>query len=795
MMTVPQLPNEHGGLDGLSNHTGASRHRASTAAMRPRIAVPKRQKETAVAPERLGYWGHPASNTKTRDEIAKRFLSATERWKLLEKYELLYKYRPISSSQIRLLCLNPAQRYENDIFINLVPLEDRETGPELHQQQYEALSYHWGPGPADKPIYFYGLQHNTTFEMADVPSLLRTVPDYMKGQRLYVRPNLDKALRNLRDKTNVVVLWVDAICINQPDEKVEKPAQIAKMKHIYNKATNVCIWLGDGKGNSDRDKSKDFYAAMAFSRTILDLRRIEDFLHETYTKRWSDLLDLMRCSWFSRRWVIQELALAREATVHCGTEYVPWQDFADAIGLFALNYDKIRSLFQKSSDKNVYRNFTNFNELEPLGAKVLVDAITDTFRKNVDGTAFEPVFNLENLVSSLASFESSDPRDSIFALLNIASESIHPQSQDMDTIAPPSPNYERDLLEVYTDFLEWVVYSTSSLDMICRQWATPERSAPGGRKNPTRLVILPSWIQTIQKSTWGTQEQGLNGRINGDSLVGKAGRRRYNASHGKKPEVRFGARRRFAGGPTNRVNSAPAKLYSIESPTSSPIAANFPTSNTTLPPNMTASHRLCVKGIVVGSIKWTSSAIAGGVITRTCFDKGGWRSDGQPKSKVPDKLWRTMIANRDAHGNNAPSWYHRAALHAMALTDNNGNLATQKLLNEGGDRPQIVTEFLKRVQGVTWNRKFIEGIEGKLDNPEANEKEPLFGISSPESECGDLICILFGCSVPCILRHGRNEKHFEFIGEAYIYGRMDGEGISMLSASELQEKTVDFIIV
>ncbi|KAI1278980.1 heterokaryon incompatibility protein-domain-containing protein [Xylaria sp. FL0933] len=795
-MSVPKptkLPNGPEGVNGSSTQTGTSRHKTSST--RARVDVPRRQKEIAVGPSRLGYWDQSTIDKKTRDEIVKRFLGATERWKLLEKYDLLYKYSPIQATEVRLLYLNPALRYEDDVFVEIVPFDDEDTGPGESAQPYEALSYHWGPGPADKPIYIFGKWSNTKVEVADIFSLRRTVPDFAKGQRLYVRPNLDKALRNLRDKVRTIVLWVDAICINQPDEKVEKPAQIAKMKDIYNKADNVCIWLGDGKGESgEKDRSKDFYAAMEFSRTILDLGRFDELLNAAHTKSWSDLLDLMRATWFSRRWVIQELALAREATVHCGTECVPWQEFADAIGLFVLNFDKIRTLFGQSRDVDIFRNFENFNELEPLGAKVLVDAITNTFRKNVDGTVFEPVFNLETLVSSLASFESGDPRDSIFALLNIASESMLPSSEEMDIVTPPKPNYQRNLLEVYTDLLEWVVHSSGSLDMICRQWATPERATPGGRKNPTPLITLPSWIQTIQKSTWGTQEQGLNGRINGDSLVGRPGRRRYNASYGMRPQVRFGERRRVVG---LRANSAPAAPgLTIPVNNTSPMSPFFPTSNMDLPPNISPSHILRVKGIVLSRIKWASSPIARGVITRLCFQKGGWRFDGQPKHKVPDKLWRTMVADRDPDGNNTPPWYHRAALHAMVLTDNNGDLATQELRDKGdmvGRRqPQIVTEFLKRVQGVTWNRKFIQG---EPDNPSS---EPLFGISSPETEDGDSICILFGCSVPCILREyrvGTSGRRFKFIGEAYVYGRMDGEGISMLSAEELKRRTLDFIIV
>lgn len=234
-----------------------------------------------------------------------------------------------------------------DLQVQIVTHEDRNVGPRnpkqmkdyLNQnvesedeesQEYEALSYHWGLGGAYKPVYLYGEEHIYAPEVGvgEAASFHRLVPDYHKGRRFYVRSNLDQALRYLRHKSETVILWVDAICINQEDEKGEKPEQIAKMKDIYNKAERVCIWLGDGKGNDASeegvDRSKDFYAAMDFSREIIELRNLERLSQDANaTKSWSDLLDLMRCSWFSRRWVIQELALARKATVHCGEKTVP----------------------------------------------------------------------------------------------------------------------------------------------------------------------------------------------------------------------------------------------------------------------------------------------------------------------------------------------------------------------------------------------------------------------------------------------------------------------------------------
>lgn len=48
------------------------------------------------------------------------------------------------------------------------------------------------------------------------------------------------------------------------------------------------------------------------------------------------------------------------------------------------------------------------------------------------------------------------------------------------------------------------------------------------------------------------------------------------------------------------------------------------------------------------------------------------------------------------------------------------------------------------------------------------------GLAPSNSKPGDLICIIFGATGPFILRPSANEK-FELVGEAYVYGVMDGE--------------------
>lgn len=426
-----------------------------------------------------------------------------------------------------------------------------------------------------------------------------------------------------------------------------------------------------------------------------------------------------------------------------------------------------------------------------------MDAVTNTFRKGVDDRTFEPVFELEALVSSLTFFESSNPRDTIYALLNISRESLSTESHSDLTVGPPKPDYKKSILEVYTDFLEWVVFTTNSLDIICRQWAMPERDKSSGRMNSEPITPLPSWIQTINKSAWGYQEQGFNGRMNGDSIVGKAGRRRYNASRGIIPTVRFGNRLQHTLNEKKikRVSTAPPILGPKYGAGEKNTMGGRPDEIFGPKGKLSPSHRLEVRGIEIGSVNWMHGPVSRGVISRDCLEKAGLKRDTENLTKVPDKLWRTLVADRNAEGENPPPWYHRAALNCMALADNNGHIGCYELLeqeNTPNNRlPHIVSEYLRRVQAVTWNRKFIEG------NPQAAELEPLFGLGPPDTEEHDRICIIFGCSVPCILRLQKEKDvvYYRFIGEAYIYGKMDGEAITMLTEEDLKKKSKQFIIV
>lgn len=56
------------------------------------------------------------------------------------------------------------------------------------------------------------------------------------------------------------------------------------------------------------------------------------------------------------------------------------------------------------------------------------------------------------------------------------------------------------------------------------------------------------------------------------------------------------------------------------------------------------------------------------------------------------------------------------------------------------------------------------------------------------AEIGDEICVLYGCSVPVVLRPSTEVDSYKFVGECYLHGFMDAEAIALHMKGVLQEK-------
>jgi hypothetical protein len=114
---------------------------------------------------------------------------------------------------------------------------------------YTALSYTWGRPTAEKPIIIDDCLH-------------------------YVTDNLEIALQSLRMENEDLVLWIDAICINQKDI-AERNKHVKVMKEVYEQAKSVLIWLGPS--------ADDSHLAMQTIRALNEVQEYWDRMQELQT--------------------------------------------------------------------------------------------------------------------------------------------------------------------------------------------------------------------------------------------------------------------------------------------------------------------------------------------------------------------------------------------------------------------------------------------------------------------------------------------------------------------------------
>jgi hypothetical protein len=182
---------------------------------------------------------------------------------------------------------------------------------------------------------------------------------------------------------------------------------------------------------------------------------------------------------------------------------------------------------------------------------------------------------------------------------------------------------------------------------------------------------------------------------------------------------------------------------------------------------------LFVDGCILDSIKETGPIAQAGVPAKW-LELGGWNGG----SSLPERFWRTLTGNRGRDASNAPHYFQRAcAFFFSSERATDDQYATA--VHDG--HPKFVAEFLQRVQAIIWKRRMI-----------ITDQERLLGLGPKDVQDGDLLCIIFGCSVPVVLRkivsdEMTGEHHYELVGDCYVHGMMDGEAFTMQQARNIPQ--------
>ena len=752
-----------------------------------------------------------------------RLSNAEAPWPLRRYKSFTYDTLPSEEQLIRVMVLHGSGVEDAEVTCELKTVDFKKEGGFNHP--YEALSWCWGSAQPTGTI------------------IIRKGQNDQRRLQRKVTPDLVAALKALRYQGKDRWLWIDQICVDQ-DNPSEKNHQVAMMSEIYGRASKVCIWLGEGTPSSHN-------ALMFIKNEVLQLQNFDELCgSKQATEKWNDLLVLMQRPWFSRRWVVQEVALAHRTVLYCGRDKISWKTFAVAVELFVEVETASHRLSEvMKKDPRFYHVPGWFEYVSALGASLLVEATGKLFRnyepynpagssnssddesendssdserpstrsscssemRNSIGNIPEdglhsmkhsqgrPLLTLEYLVSTLSIFEVTKAHDAIYALLAIARDTTpladgtdsHRQSlintqEALENFTQKKRyrvDYEQPFADVCKEFVEFCIEEskdpTRALDIICRPWAPhidtdkgkcqrtkhkPGRHHKGHRRRQSSNVSPKSHDKRSFSSDEYAPPPIDPARLHAPKIKVST-----PAAAARKPKSRpvddlplpswipslsgaAFAMLPHAGADTLKMSRKNADALVGLPPSSQALERNYNAAETRGVDSKSLRYvkrsemrhwSMYVKGFVLTTITQCHDASQNGAIPSPWAEAGGWYD--VHNSDPPNDFWRTLVADRGRDGKNPPVYYSRACKESF----NKGGWATgsvdlSKLIHN--ERCSVIAQFCRRVQAVIWNRCLImTGIKR-------------LGLSGKNVHREDLISILYGCSVPVVLRRHKKSK-------------------------------------
>jgi hypothetical protein len=281
------------------------------------------------------------------------------------------------------------------------------------------------------------------------------------------------------------------MCIHQEDG-TERTHQVRLMKSIYQHAIRTVIWLplDDEAAVAAKSLINELYHL-----SEMDEERIEpeqDNMVENMAKkedntqphlllptqddaRWRAFDTFLRLPWFTRVWIIQEVALSRNSpTILCGAHLIEWERLVDTVEWLYEMFHKARLWVCVGYIHNI---------LIICGKRVWADGTDDV------------IWDLQGLLHLTVDFNATEPRDRIFALLGLCRE-----TRDAAHWPPElNPDYGKPLIDLSIEIARYLVRDKKSLDIL--------GLASGVRQKDGYPSWVPRWDEPSNYSSlWGSRE-------------------------------------------------------------------------------------------------------------------------------------------------------------------------------------------------------------------------------------------------------------------------------------------------
>ena len=543
---------------------------------------------------------------------------------------------------------------------------------------------------------------------------------------LWATFNLWTALRRIRRKDRDLVVWIDAICINQAC-KDDKERQIQHLRWLYPRADRVICCLGEDDGTVSHAFALLTRWAAAYDDPALLAELVVDTesrLAGNHSQEWRALAILFNRPYWRRAWCLQEICVdpTKPPRLVCGNHELCWKVLYKGFLCMAQSLDNCTAL----TGNNV---------------EYLLPMITTCWLPSKD-------MYLSDLIPMVAIREARKPHDIIFSLLGLA---------ERRGVKYPVPDYDRSIEDTCVLYTREIINIDQRLCVLTTVDTLREHDN------------VPSWC--IKPGRWAKSVSSDARRL--DSR--KAGAFRYSAARNMKPWL-AGENRpldptlRLGGLELDRV----VQVFDLRS-----FAAESLKQAESWSEMMKLCSTFCSTYLSAGPYLATNKQIITAFLRTITCDVFWIISQRKYQLHFQDRCYAAYQAHmRTLETEGDKIWMTKDQLtkymkknFSFAVRGLVDETAGQQMNDERGAR--IPYDFLERrvcveLQTVIYRkvveRRFIVTEKGYI------------GIGQAECVTGDTACLFPGSTVPLILREREGSKYL-LVGDAYIHGVMYGEAV------------------
>ncbi|KAK3367680.1 heterokaryon incompatibility protein-domain-containing protein [Podospora didyma] len=649
-----------------------------------------------------------------RGRASKMFRSSFERWHI-RRPMLLYDYKPLEKEKGEIRLIHLGRKWPGcEISCSLVAVPFDKAPP------YEAISYTWGSSIQDHIVFFDGRWLPTT-------------------------KNVHRILNDRASYSQARWIWIDAVCINQKDLE-EKKTQVDMMGAIYRTAERVIVWL------DDKELTHTQVTEATYLLEVINFNSVDPSANEhNYAKEivghrshWQSLNSLLKHDYWTRAWIVQEVALAKEIHIVCSRKYIGWTHLVRmmlplliypgnvVVATATREYDLADSHIVKGASRILF-----------------IAAIRGSFHDA------ETRQSLSDCLQKTYNCAATDPRDRIFSLMHLV-------KWPSDGAPEIQVDYKMAVADVFTNAARYLLLKDLRYVLM---------AAGIGHQRLTKS--LPTWVPDFAGSTF-----------------------LYMFEHTIDPDLRY-----RAGG----VMKDNATGISLKHGGSGPSSATQLTAEIIIVSEVShITSSIMVIDPLSGTAGPSIHAMADEM--REFFREARnlavqtlpFRYPGNKTQTTQEALWRTLIEDRQITDNELEETkYKRPASQELELCF----LACLELYMSPPDahaedihiarHPELramQTASSKFAATYRYTRLFGRTCRGRRF---ALMASGLMGLAPPRTKVGDVLCVMPGFEMPLLLRRCQNNQNeYEFVGVCYVHGIMDGEASSKTNGSSENAREV-----